>query len=167
MEVPSLGTELELPAYTTAIAMPDPSHVCNLNHSSRQHGILNPLSKAGDRTSILMDTCRVCNPLSHNGNSISQPFSTYHCVTQFICLDSGSPLGWDLDFLPGSGQVPLLEAENFSLSSLASGRGSAVNELNVTICLIWRIAACYLNSLTDWGWRAVPRSACPLGPCVL
>ena len=35
MEVPRLGAELELelPAYTTAIAMPDPSCVCNLHHS--------------------------------------------------------------------------------------------------------------------------------------
>ena len=32
MEVPRLGTELELqlPAYTTATATPDPSHVCDL-----------------------------------------------------------------------------------------------------------------------------------------
>ena len=35
MEVPRLGAELELqwPAYTTAIAMPDPSRVCDLHHS--------------------------------------------------------------------------------------------------------------------------------------
>ena len=26
--------------------MPDPSHICNLRHSSQQHQILNPLSKA-------------------------------------------------------------------------------------------------------------------------
>ena len=48
MKVPSLGIrlELQLPAYTTATAMPDPSLVCNL-HSSQQHWIINPLSKAG------------------------------------------------------------------------------------------------------------------------
>jgi len=33
--------------------------VCNLHHSSQQHQILNPLSKARDRTCILMDTSRV------------------------------------------------------------------------------------------------------------
>ena len=39
MEVPRLGVELELelPACTTGIAMQDPSCVCNLQHSSRQH----------------------------------------------------------------------------------------------------------------------------------
>ena len=31
-----------------ATAMQDPSHVCNLNHSSRQPQILNPLSEARD-----------------------------------------------------------------------------------------------------------------------
>ena len=45
MEVPRLGvqSELELLAYTTATATWDPSHVCNLHHSSRQRRILNPL----------------------------------------------------------------------------------------------------------------------------
>ena len=32
------------------------SHVCDLNHSSRQCQILNPLSRARDRTCILVDT---------------------------------------------------------------------------------------------------------------
>ena len=43
MEVPRLVVELELQlsAYTTATAMWDPSHVCNLSHSSRQRRILN------------------------------------------------------------------------------------------------------------------------------
>ena len=44
MEVPRLGVELELHplAYTTA--MPDPSRLCDLHHSSQQHGIPNPVS---------------------------------------------------------------------------------------------------------------------------
>ena len=39
MEVPRLGVELELqlPAYTTATATRDLSHVCELHHSSQQH----------------------------------------------------------------------------------------------------------------------------------
>ena len=50
MEVPKLGVESELqsPAYATASAKPDPSHVCNLHHSSWQCQILNPLSEARD-----------------------------------------------------------------------------------------------------------------------
>ena len=46
--------ELQLPAYATATATPDLGHVCNLHHSSQQHWILNPLSKARDRTLNLM-----------------------------------------------------------------------------------------------------------------
>ena len=49
MEVPRLGVESELqrPAYTTATATQDLSHVCDLHHSSWQRRILNPLNKAG------------------------------------------------------------------------------------------------------------------------
>ena len=58
MEVPRLvvESELQLLACATATAIRDLSHVCDLHHSSRQHRILNPLSKARDRTQILMDT---------------------------------------------------------------------------------------------------------------
>ena len=49
MEVPRLGVESELPplAYITATAMRDPSHICDLHHSSRQRQTRNPLSEAG------------------------------------------------------------------------------------------------------------------------
>ena len=41
MEVPRLGveSELQLPAYTTASAMQDLSHVCKIHHSSQMPGI--------------------------------------------------------------------------------------------------------------------------------
>ena len=42
-------------ACATAIAMPDPSHMCDLHHSSRQCGILSPLSEARDGGHVLMD----------------------------------------------------------------------------------------------------------------
>ena len=70
MEVPRQGgeSELQLPAYTTASAMPDLSHICDLHHSS-QHRILNPLNETRDHTHILMDTSWVLNPLSHKRSS--------------------------------------------------------------------------------------------------
>ena len=48
MEVPGLGVELELQllAYTTARATPDPSHVCDLHHNLWQCRILHPLREA-------------------------------------------------------------------------------------------------------------------------
>ena len=58
MGVPRLEVELErqLPAYTTAAATQDPSHVYDLHSSSWQRQILNPLSEARARTHVLMDT---------------------------------------------------------------------------------------------------------------
>ena len=47
-------SEMQLLAYTIATATQNPSHVCNLQHSSWQHWILNLFSKARDRTHILM-----------------------------------------------------------------------------------------------------------------
>ena len=57
MKVPGLGVKSEppLPAYTTATVTPDLSHSCNLRLSLEQRWIFNPLSKARDRTYILMD----------------------------------------------------------------------------------------------------------------
>ena len=50
MEFPRLEMELELQllACTTATAIPDLSHVCDLHHSAQQLPILNPLSEAKD-----------------------------------------------------------------------------------------------------------------------
>ena len=70
MEVPRLGTEseLQLPIYTTATATQDPSCVCDLHCCSEQHRILNSLSKARDRTHILMDTSWVCFSYATTGS---------------------------------------------------------------------------------------------------
>ena len=39
----------------------NPSHICDLHHSSQQYQILNPLSEARDGTRIFMDTSQVLN----------------------------------------------------------------------------------------------------------
>ena len=46
-------------AYTTATATQDPSRICDLHHISRWHRILNPLSKAQDRTHNLVVPSRI------------------------------------------------------------------------------------------------------------
>jgi len=51
--------EPQLPAYTTATATCSPSCICDLHHSSRQCQIRNPVSRAGGRTFVLLDTSRV------------------------------------------------------------------------------------------------------------
>ena len=73
MEVPRPGvkSELLLPAYATATAMPDPSCIYNLHHSSPQHWILNPLSGARDWTGIFMDPSWVHYHWATVGTSIT------------------------------------------------------------------------------------------------
>jgi len=51
VEVPRLGVESELQLPATATAMPDPSHVFDLQHSSRQYQILNPCARPGIKLS--------------------------------------------------------------------------------------------------------------------
>ena len=79
MEVPRLGfkSELQLPAYTIATATPDPSHICDLHHSSWQRRILSPLNEARDQIRILMDTGLVCTSLSHNRNPLKSYVYTF------------------------------------------------------------------------------------------
>ena len=73
MDVPRLAVklELQLPTYATDTATPDLSHVCDLHPSSQQRRILNPLSRARDQTSLLMERYLLGSllPLSHNRNS--------------------------------------------------------------------------------------------------
>ena len=58
MQVPRLGvkSELQLVAYTTATAMPDPSRVYSLHQSS---WVLNSMSEARAQTHILLVTSRI------------------------------------------------------------------------------------------------------------
>ena len=76
MEVPRVGveSELQLPAYTTATATWDLSHVCNLHHSSWPCWFLNPLREARDGTRNLMVPSRDSFPLGHSRNSASVLF---------------------------------------------------------------------------------------------
>ena len=76
IEVPRLRVESEpqLPAYTTATAMQDLSHVCDLHHISQQRQILKPLSEARDGT---------CN-------------LTVPSLIRFHCATMGTPVLWFL-----------------------------------------------------------------------
>ena len=73
MEVPRLGVKLELllPAYATAMATPDPSHVCNLHHRSQQSQVPNRLSEARDRTCILMILVRFVSTVPQGERPLS------------------------------------------------------------------------------------------------
>ena len=76
--------------------LPESNHVCDLHHSSGQCQIPNPLSEARDWTCTLMDTSWVCNPLSHDGNSlfflifrVEQWWGVWESWTiQLVCLQN-------------------------------------------------------------------------------
>ena len=76
--------ELLLPAYATTTAIPDPSCIFDLHHSSRQHQILNPLSQARDRTDNLMVPSRICFCCATTGTPILNILIT--CVNKFPFL---------------------------------------------------------------------------------
>ena len=82
--------ELQLPAYTTATAMPDLSCIGDLHHSSQQHQIHNPLSEAKDQTRNLMAPSRICFRYAtmgtHDGNFSSNAPSTRLCPLHYLRL---------------------------------------------------------------------------------
>ena len=86
MEVPRSGaeSELQVPAYTTATATWDPSHTCDLHHSSRQHWIPDPLSEARDRTHNLKDTSWIYFCSSMMGTLLYVDFTQvfFHLISQ-------------------------------------------------------------------------------------
>ena len=65
MEIPRLGVESEMQLLSYATATQGLSHVCDLCQSVQQHQILHLLSKARDRSCILMDASGACNLLNH------------------------------------------------------------------------------------------------------
>ena len=71
IEVPGLRIKSELhpPAYTTATATLDLSHICDLATAHGNTGFLTHRVRPGNRIRNLMDTSRILNPLSHSGNS--------------------------------------------------------------------------------------------------
>ena len=80
MEVPRLEveSELQLLAYTTATATSDPSHICDLHCSSRQHWISHPLIGARDQTPALMDTSWGCYCWATMGTPSLRYFLNFH-----------------------------------------------------------------------------------------
>ena len=93
LEVPRLGVklELQLPSYTTSIAMRNLNHICDLCCSLWQCWILNSLREATDHTCIPMDTSQVLNLPSHNGN-------THNILYSLFCQIQGLLLQFPFDF---------------------------------------------------------------------
>ena len=76
MGVPRLGveSELQLWAYVTATATPDPRRICDPHHSSGKCQILNPLREARDGTHKLMVPSQTCFPCTTRGTPMPDFF---------------------------------------------------------------------------------------------
>ena len=80
MEVPRLGVESDPQpqAYARATAMPDPSCLCDLHHSSLRRRILSPLIKARDQTQNLTVPSRIHFRCTTTGTPL--------CLFNWLCL---------------------------------------------------------------------------------
>ena len=99
MEVSRLVVEpeLQLPAYTTAIAMLHPNHVCDLHCSLQQCQILNPLNGTRDRTCILMDTNQVHSHWATIGTPSLRKFYSIGRIGRFsLSYDTWPLTHWTL-----------------------------------------------------------------------
>ena len=85
LEVPRLGVEpeLQLPAYATATAMQDPSHVCDQHHSSRHCQILHLLGEARDAIMVSFFFFLFGHPAGYRvpRNQIPVTVATYAAAT--------------------------------------------------------------------------------------
>ena len=111
MEVPRLGiqSELQLPAYTTAIAVPDLSHICKLHCSSWQQWILNPLARPGIEpvfSWIYLGLLLLC----HNRNNSS--FSPSYWFLSSVVVKRKFPQHC---FPPDCPHLPFLSGTNSSI----------------------------------------------------
>ena len=87
LEVPRLGveSELELPAYSTATATQDPSHIFDLHHSSWQCRAPDPLIKARDGACILVNTSWIrwhCTTTGTPWDVLLSAFLSLHATNQ-------------------------------------------------------------------------------------
>ena len=88
MEVPRLGVEpeLQLLASATVTATQDLSHVCDLQHSSWQCRIVNPLSETRDQTCILTVPGRIRFRCATTRTSLLHPRDHFLEITLGLLL---------------------------------------------------------------------------------
>ena len=99
VEVARLGaeSELQLPTYATATAIPNSSHICDLHHSLQQCQILNPLrpglKPASSWMLVWFTTTEpqwelpAFSPLKEKNNlSFTYILSTWKLLTPILCL---------------------------------------------------------------------------------
>ena len=120
-------------ACTTATATLDPSHMCNLHHSSRQYQILNPLSEARDWTCIFMDTSHI----HFRGATTFFLFMVLNfvCVCVCVCVCACSDLCHKQFYFVISVIVTLRASEEVSRSCLLSCEMLDIGQSALTV--VW------------------------------
>ena len=95
-------SELQLPAYATATAIQDLSHVCDLHHSSRQHLILNPPSEARNQSLNLTVPSRIPFHCATMGTPSLSSFRGCVSLAKQLGLKAsgGSSERWELSRFP-------------------------------------------------------------------
>ena len=133
-----VGLEPQLPAYATATATRDPSHVFELFHSTWQHWIPDPPSKAGDGTRILTDTSRICFCcVRRNRKSQGRSFLALRVCESNIPFSEVASISFPspVSFFLGSLSFPQPQGQSLC-------------------CLLCRISS-FPELTAPWGWSCV------------
>ena len=186
MEVSRLGVESEpqLLAYTTAIATPGLSCIFDLQYSSQQRQILNPLSEARDRTQILMDASWVHKSLSHNGNAYlgigrsftnpsstsaeSEPYLSDESLFCVVKVPSGKTPGSSFKPFSVAGALVLGLCKDCHLPIRCfSQRLWQAEAAASSVASQWPRVSIGLLKLWIWGRDREPCASCPLARVLL
>ena len=115
-------------------ATPDPSHICDLHHSLWQCQILNPRSKARDRTRVLMNPSQIC----FHYTTMGTPPPFFFNIFEYLLSATLCAGGWRQDdgkIWTAHKLLTIFQEKKKSLSS-------------VLICLY---ALSVTRSLSSWG----------------
>ena len=136
MEFSRLGvkSELRLPAKAIAAVTRDPSRICDPCHNLRQCRILNPLSKARDRTCILMHVSWVLYLLSRNGNSLGDSLFCIQVLYQIYDLQIFSSSQWLV--FPQDEVLPLIFS---NLCPVATGNNDFFQGTDKSLQIIYEV----------------------------
>ena len=109
-------SELQLPAYTTAITMPDPSHICNLHHSHGNAGSLTHWARPG-----------------------IEPITSWFQLDLFLLHHSGNSVG--VQFLKGIFYIPFwyfsVNVKKGNLILFVVLYSATMNNLSVLVVFVW------------------------------
>ena len=143
---------LQLPAYTTATTPPDPSHICNLHHSSGQRWILNHWARPGiePASSWILVGFVTTEPRweCQHHHCVPREIKNFMWLTLLLhllywgCLEPNPQYRWTLSVLKGA--VVRMKWDNEALDS-GLGRESELNKQKLRNLMIYSNHRCHLS----------------------